>query len=82
MIREENRRMLKQNSTAVLLRRALNELDSAGRPLSQRRTAEELWEARRAFYESAADAEITVGPDAALSLERLLRALDTAEPDE
>ncbi|MBR4205413.1 MAG: shikimate kinase [Clostridia bacterium] len=81
VIRAENRRLLRQNSTAVLLRRPLGELDSNGRPLSKLHSAEELWAARRAYYESAADAEITVEPDVSRSLEKLLAAIEAADAD-
>ncbi|MBR6739062.1 MAG: shikimate kinase [Oscillospiraceae bacterium] len=55
MLREENYAALHQNGTIIHLRRALSELPIAGRPLSQTKGVEELWNARRERYERFAD---------------------------
>ena len=55
VLREENYAALHQNGTIIHLRRALSELPIAGRPLSQTKGVEELWNARRERYERFAD---------------------------
>ena len=56
--REFNYAPLHQNGTVVYLRRDLSMLATDGRPLSQGRKLEELYEARRAGYERFADVQI------------------------
>ncbi len=53
--KEYNYAPLHQNGIIVYLRRELSRLATNGRPLSQGRTAEELYEARREAYERFAD---------------------------
>lgn len=60
VIRHENRRLIRQNSLTVFLRRPLDELSTDGRPLSLEKSAEALWKERRAAYESAADVTVEV----------------------
>ena len=55
VLREENYAALHQNGTIIHLRRSLSELPIAGRPLSQTKGVEELWNARRERYERFAD---------------------------
>ena len=75
VIRAENRRLFRENGTALLLLRPLDELARGGRPLSQTHTPEELWEARREFYLSAADVTVESAPDPEDTLRRALEAL-------
>ncbi|MBE6725572.1 MAG: shikimate kinase [Ruminococcaceae bacterium] len=75
VIRPENRRLFRENGTTVLLMRALGELDKDGRPLSQAHTAEELWNARKSFYLSAADITVESAPTPEETLARTLAAL-------
>lgn len=46
----ENRRLLKQNSFTVLIERPLSELESDGRPLSQSKGVEALYNERKQLY--------------------------------
>ncbi len=52
--RPENWCPMRQNSTVIFLRRPLNELSAAGRPLSQRDGVKKLYQARLPLYEQAA----------------------------
>lgn len=52
---ESNRRALKRNGFAVYIRRDLKELSSEGRPLSQSRGTEALYNERKGIYESFCD---------------------------
>ena len=52
---EANYLPLHQNGVIVWLQRAIRELPGDGRPLSQCRNLDELYEARRPFYEQFAD---------------------------
>lgn len=72
VIREENRRLFRENSSVLLLRRPLSALAKDGRPLSVTHTAEELWNARKKFYESAAEGSIDVSDDPDETLSRAL----------
>lgn len=71
VIRAENRRLLRENSVVLHLTRPLGELAKDGRPLSQANSAEALWNARRDFYRSVADAEIPVDADPSITLSRV-----------
>ena len=75
VIRAENRRLLRQNGTVVHLKRDLSDLPKDGRPLSQKHSAEELWNARKAFYEGAADYEVAVSPDVEVTVSRVKDAI-------
>ena len=63
VIREDNRRLLKQNSETVFLRRDISLLPKDGRPVSQANDLGELFKKRLPFYLDAADHEITVDAD-------------------
>ena len=71
VIRAKNRRLLRENSVVLHLTRPLGELAKDGRPLSQANSAEALWNARRDFYRSVADAEIPVNADPSVTLARV-----------
>ena len=53
--RPENLDLMRQNSTVVWLRRALDKLPMEGRPLSQQFPAAELYRRREPLYRAAAD---------------------------
>lgn len=53
--RADNRDLLRQNSTVVWLLRDLDKLATEGRPLSQRRSPEALWQERESLYRQTAD---------------------------
>ena len=57
VIREENRRMLRQNCTVVFIKRDIADLPKDGRPLSQANSLEAMYKARLPFYTDAADIE-------------------------
>jgi len=57
VIREENRRALRQNSTVVFIKRDINALAKDGRPLSQTNSLETMYKTRLPFYTDAADVE-------------------------
>lgn len=56
--KEENYPLLHQNGTIFWLKRALDQLPTEGRPLSQRNRLEEMWQIRRPLYSRFADMEI------------------------
>lgn len=76
VIRAENRRLFRENGRTLLLTRPLSDLAKDGRPLSQAHTAEELWNARREFYLSAAEVTVESAPTPEETLNRALAALD------
>ncbi|HIU42710.1 MAG TPA: shikimate kinase [Candidatus Ventrousia excrementavium] len=62
--REENRDLLRQNSTVVWLQRDLHSLPLAGRPVSQSRPLNELAAERMPLYRAWCDAAVEVcGPE-------------------
>lgn len=77
ILRRENREALKGNSTVVFLERPLNELSKAGRPLSQKTAAAEMYRQRLPLYLDAADLTVCVGATpiitAAAIIERINR---------
>lgn len=54
--RENNRSLLRQNSTVLWLKRELDQLSTEGRPLSRAGELETMYRQRRGLYESLADA--------------------------
>ncbi len=74
-LRPENRRLIRQNSTAVFLSRPLGELARGGRPVSMERSAGTLWEERRSAYEAALDFSVEVCPTPDETADAVLEAL-------
>ena len=79
VIRPENRRLFLENGKTLLLTRPLSELAKDGRPLSRAHTAEELWNARRGYYLSAAECTVESAPTPEETLRRALAALEYDE---
>lgn len=63
LLREENRRALRQNSRIVYLDRALDALPIDGRPISQTRKLEDIYRERLPLFTGVSD--VTVANDAA-----------------
>ena len=63
LLREENRRALRQNSRMVYLDRALDALPTDGRPISQTRKLEDIYRERLPLFTGVSD--VTVANDAA-----------------
>ena len=62
--RPENLDPLRENSTVIFLRRALNQLPTQGRPVSQAGDLERLYRLRLPLYRAAADLEVdNLGPE-------------------
>lgn len=59
--RPENRDPMRQNSTVVFLRRALDRLPTQGRPVSQANDLEELYRRRLPLYQGVADLAVDNG---------------------
>lgn len=59
-VREQNRRMIRQNSTVVWLKRDLSILPKDGRPVSQANDLTKLYEVRKPFYEAVSEYSIDV----------------------
>ncbi|MCD8115953.1 MAG: AAA family ATPase [Oscillospiraceae bacterium] len=73
--REENYPLLHQNGRIVWLRRSLDALPSEGRPLSQKNSAQTLYEQRKALYQAFADEEISNDGPAEDTLRALMEVL-------
>lgn len=58
VVRPENEALLKQNGRIYYLKRPLENLAVAGRPLSEQQSVQTLYEKRRALYEAFADATV------------------------
>ncbi|MGN1410022.1 MAG: shikimate kinase [Eubacteriales bacterium] len=63
VIRADNRRLMKQNSRVVFLKRDLSLLPKDGRPISQANDLGELYKKRLPFYLDAADVVFEMGND-------------------
>ncbi len=76
VLRQTNRLALRQNAIVVFLERPLNELATAGRPLSRGGAAlEALYEQRLPLYRETADLAIAVEKDPASTCRRILEVL-------
>ena len=62
-VRTENRRMMRQNSTVVWLKRDISLLPKDGRPVSQANDLAQLFETRRPFYEAVCAYSVDVTED-------------------
>lgn len=68
VLSEQNRAILRENSRIYYVRRPLDKLDTAGRPLSQGPGAlERLYAERHAIYESFADVQLDADEDFAVT---------------
>lgn len=75
VMRPENLPLIRQNGTAVWIRRDLDRLPSAGRPLSQAHGAHELYARRRPLYERFADLSVENCADIGACAEKIVEAL-------
>ena len=81
--REENYPLLHQNGTLIWLQRDIASLETAHRPLSQRRTPAELYAEREPMYRRFADYTVAVTESAAGetacsdTVDRILKILET-----
>lgn len=72
VVSERNRRILRENSRIYYIRRPLNELDTAGRPLSQGDGAlERLYEQRHEIYETFSDVQLDMDADFSVTAQRI-----------
>ena len=53
--RKQNYNLAKQNSRIIWVKRDLDKLDTEGRPISQTKSVEEIYEARKELYEAWSD---------------------------
>ena len=53
--RKQNYNLAKQNSRIIWVKRDLDKLDTEGRPISQTKSVEEIYEARKDLYEAWSD---------------------------
>ncbi len=74
-VRPGNRRMIRQNSSVVFLKRDLALLPKDGRPVSQTNDLAKLYEVRRPFYEEVAEYEIDVQPSAEENAKHIIEVL-------
>lgn len=75
VLREENYGLLHQNGVIIWLRRDLDKLPIAGRPLSQRTPVEELYRAREARYRRFADVQMENNGDICQTVQHILEVL-------
>ena len=73
VLRKENRSAMRRTGRVYFLRRALSQLPTEGRPLSQAGSLEEMYRAREPLYRAAADALIDNGATAADAARRIWR---------
>jgi len=73
VLREENRRSLKQNGIIIYLERDLQKLISDGRPLSQKQGVEKLYKERKPIYYGFADAIIDCNGTIENAVEEILK---------
>jgi len=71
IIREENRKILKETGKVIYIVRPLEELPTYGRILSQRESVEKLFEKRKQFYEETADITV-ISTDPEIMTEKIL----------
>ncbi len=74
-IRPENRRMIRQNSTVVWLKRDLTALPTDGRPVSQSTELPKLYEIRRPFYEAVSDFAIELSSSPENNVKTILEVI-------
>lgn len=79
--RSENLPLLRQNGAIFFLKRALNLLPTAGRPLSQANSLEKMYAARLPLYRAFADAEIENMGAAEATAARILEVYDEISGD-
>ena len=75
VIRPENRRMLKQNSTVMFIKRNIKDLPKEGRPVSQTNSLESLYKTRLPFYMDASDFEVELCNTPNQSSDKILEVL-------
>jgi len=75
VIKEENRRLLRQNSTTVFIKRDIGNLPKDGRPVSQANSLEELYRTRLPFYLDAAELEIELSETPEESANKILESV-------
>ncbi len=73
VLREENREDFKQNGTIFYIKRDLDKLITKGRPLSQDKGLDKLFEERRAIYEGLCDFEIDNNGDVLNALKEIIK---------
>lgn len=74
--REENYPLLHQNGTIFCLDRAINDLPTDGRPLSQRGKLEEMYRIRKPLYDRFADYTLDNNGDCSLAAEAITAILE------
>ncbi len=75
VLREDNREAMHMNSTVVYIRRALDKLPSAGRPLSLANPLEELYRRRAPLYEKLAELTVENCASARETADEIIRRL-------
>ena len=75
VLREDNREAMRMNSTVVYIRRDLDKLPSAGRPLSQVTPPDELYRRRAPLYEKLAELTVDNNASARETADEIIRRL-------
>jgi shikimate dehydrogenase len=73
--RERNLDIMRQNGRVVYIKRALDSLDTTGRPLSKKYSVQTLFEQRREAYERFADITVENKKTPTDTAEDILKAL-------
>lgn len=79
VVRPQNRDALRQNGRLVLIKRALDDLPTSGRPVSQSKPLARLWEERREIYEGNADAVVVNNADPEAVVRLVLEGVGRAD---
>lgn len=74
-LRSQNRRMIRQNSTVVWLKRTLSLLPRDGRPISQANDLAKLYEIRKPFYEAVSEYFINVQESPDVNAKNILEVI-------
>ena len=74
-VRKENRRMIRQNSTVVWLKRDTALLPKDGRPVSQANDLASLYEVRKPFYEAVSAYSIDVAENPEDNAKKILEVI-------
>lgn len=77
ILRDENKRALRQNAVVVYLNRDISSLAVDGRPLSKENKLSEMYNTRLPHYQAASDLTVEVDSDPQITVDKILKGLET-----
>ena len=75
VIRDENRKNMRENGFVVWIKRDLDKLPDGGRPMSLKKGVETLYKEREKFYKDASDIEIDNNGDVDKTVDMILASV-------